>query len=59
MGLNFGDILDAIEPVLPQEAPAYLHGERVITIGEARQATNNMARAQIAPGAQPADTNAN
>lgn len=55
MGWNFGDILDAIEPVLPQEAPAYLHGERVITIGEARQATNNMARALIARGAQPGD----
>ncbi|MGA0603211.1 acyl-CoA synthetase [Caulobacter sp. KR2-114] len=55
MGWNFGDILDAIEPVMPQDAPAFLHGDRVITIGEARQATNNMARALIARGAQPGD----
>ncbi len=55
MGWNFGDILDAVEPVLPQDAPAYLHGDRTITIGEARQATNNMARALIARGAQPGD----
>jgi len=55
VGWNFGDILDAIEPVLPQDAPAFLHGDRTITIGEARQATNNMARALIARGAQPGD----
>ncbi len=55
MGWNFGDILDTVEPVLPQDSPAFIHGERVITLGEARQATNNLARALIARGAAPGD----
>jgi len=55
MPWNFGDILDAVEPVLPQDHPAFIHGERTITLGEARAATNNLARALIARGAQPRD----
>ena len=55
MSWNFGDILDAIAPVLPPEAPAFLHGERVITWGEATKATNNLARGLIARGAAPRD----
>ena len=27
---NFGDILDAIEPALPREAPALIHGNRLV-----------------------------
>jgi len=54
-GWNFGDILDAIEPVLPQDSPAFIHGDRVVSLGEARQATNNIARALIARGAGPGD----
>jgi acyl-CoA synthetase (AMP-forming)/AMP-acid ligase II len=55
MAWNFGDILDAVEPVLPQDHPAFIHGERTVTLGEARQATNNLARALIARGAVPGD----
>jgi fatty-acyl-CoA synthase len=55
MGWNFGDILDAIEPVLPPEAPAFIHGERVIAWGEATRASNNLAKALIARGAAPGD----
>jgi len=55
MPWNFGDILDAVEPVLPQDHPAFIHGERIITLGEARAATNNLARALIARGARPRD----
>lgn len=55
MDWNFGDILDAVEPVLPQDAVAFIHGQRMITIGEARRATNNIARALIARGAVPGD----
>ncbi|WP_337185220.1 acyl-CoA synthetase [Phenylobacterium sp.] len=55
MDWNFGDILDAVEPVLPADSPAFIHGERVVTLGEARQATNNLARALIARGAAPGD----
>ncbi|MEJ0028067.1 MAG: acyl-CoA synthetase [Rhizomicrobium sp.] len=55
MPWNFGDILDAIEPVLPPEAPAFVHGERRITWGETSKRTNNLARALIARGARPKD----
>jgi len=55
MGWNFGDILDAIEPVLPPEAPAFIHGERVIPWGEATKASNNLAHALIARSAAPGD----
>lgn len=55
MAWNFGDIMDAVAPVLPAEAPAFIHGERVITWGEATPMTNNLARALIARGAQPGD----
>src|SRR5262249_10646025 len=40
---------------IPPEHPSFIHGERVITSGEARQATNNLARALIARGAAPGD----
>ena len=55
MGWNFGDILDAIEPVLPPDAPAFVHGERIIPWREASRASNNLARALIARGAVPGD----
>src|SRR3546814_18588828 len=28
---NLGDILDAIEPAMPHDAPALIHGDRIIT----------------------------
>jgi len=52
---NFGDILDAISPVLPADAPAFIHGDRTINWGEATKASNNLARGLIARGAQPGD----
>ncbi|HEY3800069.1 MAG TPA: acyl-CoA synthetase [Caulobacteraceae bacterium] len=55
MGWNFGDILDAISPATPADKPAFIHGERVITWGEATKATNNLARGLIKRGAQPGD----
>ena len=55
MGWNFGDILDAMGPAVPQDAPAFIHGERVINWGEANRQTNNLARAMIARGSQPGD----
>ena len=54
-GWNFGDILDAVAPAVPPDEPAFIHGERVISWGEATRATNAMARALIARGAQPGD----
>jgi acyl-CoA synthetase (AMP-forming)/AMP-acid ligase II len=55
VGWNFGDILDAIAPVVPPDAPAFIHGERRIDWGEATRASNNLARALIARGAIPGD----
>ena len=55
MAWNFGDILDAISPVLPADAPAFIHGDRTINWGEATKASNNLARGLIARGAQPGD----
>lgn len=55
MGWNFGDVLDAVEPVLPSEAPAFIHGARVVTWGEAKRITNNLAHGLIARGSKPGD----
>ncbi|MBN9557630.1 MAG: AMP-binding protein, partial [Alphaproteobacteria bacterium] len=55
MGWNYGDILDAIETVLPGDAPALIHGSRTITWAEKGRRTNNLARALIANGAKPGD----
>ena len=55
MGWNFGDILDAVEPVLPPDAPAFIHGARVVPWAEATRVSNNLARALIARGAVPGD----
>jgi 3-oxocholest-4-en-26-oate---CoA ligase len=55
VGWNFGDILDAIAPVLPPDAPAFIHGDRTITWGAATKASNNLARGLIARGAKPGD----
>ncbi len=55
MGWNFGDILDAVAPTIPADAPAFIHGEQTISWGEATRATNNLARGLIARGGQPGD----
>ncbi|MBX3488835.1 acyl-CoA synthetase [Parvibaculum sp.] len=55
MPWNFGDILDAISPVLPADAPAFIHGTRRITWGETTKRTNNLGRAMIERGAKPGD----
>jgi fatty-acyl-CoA synthase len=52
---NFGDIIDGVSAVLPQDAPALIHGERVIAWGEATARSNRLARALIALGAEPGD----
>src|SRR5579871_4446892 len=50
---NFGDILDAIAPVIPGEAPALIHGDRVISWAEMTRRSNNLARALSKRGAKP------
>ncbi|WP_390583403.1 acyl-CoA synthetase [Erythrobacter sp. MTPC3] len=41
---NLGDILDAIEPAMPKEAPALIHGDRIVTWPEMSVRSNNLAR---------------
>ena len=55
MGWNFGDILDAVGPNVSPEAPAFIHGQRVINWSDVVRTTNNMARGLIARGARPGD----
>ena len=55
MTWNFGDILDAVASVVPGDAPALIHGERVISWNEMTARSNNLARALIARGAKPVD----
>jgi hypothetical protein len=47
---NLGDILDAIEPVVPGDAPALIHGDRIITWPEMSKRSNNLARKVQATG---------
>jgi fatty-acyl-CoA synthase len=55
MGWNFGDILDAIAPMLDPASPAFIHGERVITWGETIKRSNNLARTFLGRGAAYGD----
>lgn len=55
MTSNFGDILDAIEPVVPPDRPAFIHGDRTIAWREAATMSNRLARALITHGGQPLD----
>ena len=55
MGWNFGDLLDLIGPTLPDDAPAFIHGDRVITWPQTIARSNNLAAALIKNGAQPGD----
>jgi acyl-CoA synthetase (AMP-forming)/AMP-acid ligase II len=55
VGWNFGDILDAVGGAVPPDAPAFIHGERVIPWGDANRMTNSLARALIARGSKPGD----
>jgi 3-oxocholest-4-en-26-oate---CoA ligase len=55
MAMNFGDMMDTVGAAIAPETPAFIHGARTITWGEADAATNNFARALIARGHQPGE----
>jgi acyl-CoA synthetase (AMP-forming)/AMP-acid ligase II len=55
VGWNFGDILDAVGGAVPPDAPAFIHGDRIINWGDANRITNSLARAMIARGSKPGD----
>jgi acyl-CoA synthetase (AMP-forming)/AMP-acid ligase II len=52
---NYGDILDAVEAVLPDDAPALVHEGRRVTWGELSRRSNALAAALIERGAKPDD----
>lgn len=52
---NFGDMLDAIDAVLPPDSLAYAHGDRVMQRAEATRRSNNLARALLQRGARTGD----
>jgi len=55
MPWNYGDLLEAVSNTVPAEAPAFAHGESVVSWSEARRRMNNLARALVARGAAPGD----
>ena len=52
---NFGDILDAVEQVVPAENTAIVHGARRISWGALSRRTNNLAAYLAASGAAPGE----
>ena len=55
MPFNYGDVLEAVAAVVPNDAPIFAHGDAVTRWGEAMPRMNNLARAMIARGAKPKD----
>ncbi|HET7335583.1 MAG TPA: acyl-CoA synthetase [Rhizomicrobium sp.] len=55
MPWNYGDILDAVGKAIAPDAPAFIHGERVISWGDANKRMNNIARGLIARGTKAGD----
>src|SRR5215813_6864701 len=55
MSWNIGDIFDALGDVLPREAPALIHADRILSWADLTRRTNNLAAALIARGARPDD----
>src|SRR5512137_2595906 len=52
---NYGDILDAVEQVVPGGRPALVHGDRVIDWRSFGRRTNNLAAALHGLGVAPGD----
>ena len=47
---NFGDLLDATAAAVPEDRPALIHGDRVVSWGAFDARTNRLARAMLASG---------
>lgn len=55
MPWNYGDLLEAVSNTVSADAPAFAHGDKVVSWGEAKPRMNNLARALIARGAKAGD----
>ena len=51
----YGDILEAVEKITPEDQPALIHGDRVTNWGDFTRRTNNLARNLLASGVQPGE----
>ena len=52
---SYGDILEAVEKITPEDQPALIHGDRVTNWGSFRHRTNNLARNLLASGVEPGE----
>ncbi|MCG8588838.1 MAG: acyl-CoA synthetase [Proteobacteria bacterium] len=52
---NYGDLLDALDAVFPGDAPALIHGDRVVSWSGFARRTNNLAAGLRERGARPDD----
>lgn len=52
---NYGDLLDGCGAALPSDAPAVIHGERIVSWGELTRRSNNLAAQLRRLGARPDD----
>jgi len=52
---SYGDILEAVEKITPEDQPALIHGDRVTNWGSFVHRTNNLARNLLASGVEPAE----
>lgn len=50
MAWNYGDVLDRVGEIISPDAPALIHGDRIINWGAFTQRTNRIARALRAAG---------
>jgi acyl-CoA synthetase (AMP-forming)/AMP-acid ligase II len=53
--MNYGDILDAVATVVPQDRPALIHGDKVTSWAEMTARSNRLAHNLLANGAKPGD----
>ena len=52
---NYGNILDAVAAVVPEDRAALIHGKKSVTWREFTARSNNLARSILANGAQSGD----
>ena len=52
---NFGDIFEALDEVMPADAPALIHDGRTLEWADFAERTNNLARSLVERGANPDD----
>src|ERR1700687_614317 len=56
MPFSFGDVVDAVASAVAPDAPAFIHGDRMISWREAHGRMNNIVRALQKRGLKPGDT---